>query len=476
VATHLVGLVARYGYAVIALFLFGEGLAIPFPTDTTVVTASALAARGHLSLVVVFIVATISTTGGTTAAYYLGRRGSTFLTRHAHGGTGALVRTRHFFERHGTSAVLFGRFVPVMRMLISFVAGISAMDARRFTAYNLAGAAIWAGAFCAIGYFFGHHASAFYHQLVRAALVAAFGIAALVTIAVAGGWLIEDSESTWRAEGTIWHRVLMSRPVRWLGQRSPRARAVLFRRFSAADYLGLNLTLGLGMSFVLLLVFSAIAQSVLSKSTIVRFDLDLAEALHQGATPTGIAFWFVVTRLGSFAMAAVVGASFAGWYATRRGWLPFAGWVAALAGSQLLAWTLKHVVHRERPIFEVAFAREASFSFPSSHVLGAVVGYGMIAYFVVCLTTSRFWRTLVVGFAAALVVAVGYSRLYLGLHFFSDVVGGMAAGAVWLTGCITALEVARRKQEANSLGAAARLTASPAQIPPSDRTEPSAIQ
>jgi undecaprenyl-diphosphatase len=456
VAAHLVGLVARYGYALIALCLFGEGVGIPFPTDTTVVTASALAARGHLSLVLVFIVATLSTSAGTSAAYYLGRRGSTFITRRAHGGARALAYTRQFFERHGESAILFGRFVPVMRMLISFVAGISAMDARRFLLFNAAGGAIWAATFCGIGYFFGHHASAFYHQLVRAGLVVGFGLAALVTLAVAGGWLIEDVDSTWRAEGTLWHRILMSRPVRWLGERSPRAQAVLFRRFSPADYLGLNLTLGLGVSFVLLLIFAAIAQSVLSKSAIVRFDLDLAEALHQEVTPAGIGFWFLVTRFGSFAMAAVAGAGFAVWYALRRGWLAFGGWLAALAGSQLLAWALKHAIHRPRPIFEVPYANEPSFSFPSSHVLGALVGYGMVAYFVVCLTPSRFWRTLVIGLAALLVVAVGYSRLYLGLHFFSDVIGGLAAGAVWLTACITALEVARRKQEAAPLGAAAR--------------------
>ena len=455
-ASHLVGLVAQYGYALIALFLFGEGLAIPFPTDTTLVTASALAARGHLSLVLVFVVATLSTAAGTTAAFYLGRSGSTFIMRRAHGGAGALGRAHRFFERHGASAVLFGRFVPIVRMLISLVAGVSQMDARRFAAYNLAGAAIWATAFCAIGYFFGHHAGAFYHQLVRAALVVGFGLAALVTLAVAGGWLIEDAEAAWRAEGNAWHRVLTSRPVRWLARRSPTVQSILFRRFSPADYLGLNLTLGLGVSFVLLLIFGAIAQGVLSKMAIVRFDVGLAEALHAGATPGGVAFWSLVTRLGSISVAAVFGIGFALWYASRRGWLAFGGWVAALAGSELLAWALKRAVHRERPIFEVAYATEPTFSFPSSHVLGALVGYGMIVYFVVCLTTSRLWRALAITLVAMLIVAVGYSRLYLGLHFFSDVVGGLAAGAVWLTACITALEVARRKQETEPLAYAGR--------------------
>ncbi|HEX4682892.1 MAG TPA: bifunctional DedA family/phosphatase PAP2 family protein, partial [Gemmatimonadaceae bacterium] len=441
-AAHLVGLVAKYGYAIIALFLFGEGVAIPFPTDTTVVTASALAARGHLSLALVFLVATLSTAAGTTAAFYLGRSGSNFLTKRSHAAR-ALGRAHRFFERHGPSAILFGRFVPVVRMLISFVAGVSSMDARRFALFNLAGAAIWAAAFCSIGYFFGHHPGAFYHQLVRAALVAAFGLAALVTIAVAGGWLIEDVDAAWRAEGTIWHRVLMSAPVRWLARKSPAVQSVLFRRFSPADYLGLNLTLGLGVCFVLLLVFAAIAQSVLSRLAIVRFDIDLAEALHAGASPEGVAFWSLVTRFGTMPFVTVFGAVFAIWYARRHGWLPLAGWLAALAGSELLAWSLKRAIHRERPVFEVAYATEPTFSFPSSHVLGALVGYGLIVYFVSCLTSSRLWRTIAVIGGAVIVLAVGYSRLYLGLHFFSDVVGGLAAGAVWLTTCITALEVAR---------------------------------
>ena len=80
----------------------------------------------------------------------------------------------------------------------------------------------------------------------------------------------------------------------------------------------------------------------------------------------------------------------------------------------------------------------------------------MVVYFVVCLTRSRVWRATAAAAAAALVVGVGFSRLYLGLHFFSDVVGGLAAGAVWLTACVTALEVARQRQDATERGAAAR--------------------
>ena len=114
------------------------------------------------------------------------------------------------------------------------------------------------------------------------------------------------------------------------------------------------------------------------------------------------------------------------------------------------------MVHRQPPVFQVPYATETAFSFPSGHVVGGLVGYGMIVYFIFCLTPSRPWRTLAVIAGAVIVLAVGFSRLYLGLHFFSDVIGGLAAGAVWLTACVTALEVARRKQDANLLGEAAR--------------------
>ena len=450
VAAHLVSLVGHYGYALIAIFLFAEGLAIPFPTDSTVVTASALAARGHLTLVLVFLVATGATTAGTTAAFYVGRNGSTFLERHAHGGARALERAHRFFARHGATAILFGRFIPVGRMFVSFVAGVSEMDARRFAFFNVAGAAIWAAAFCAIGYFFGHHPGAFYHQLVRAALVVGVALCTLVTMVVAGGWLVEDAEAAWRVEGTLWHRLLMTRPVRWLAGHSPRARAILFRRFSPADYLGLNLTLGLGMTFVLLLVFLAIAQAVLASDAVMRFDLELARALHETPLPGGIRSWTTVGWLGTLPAMGGLGLAAALLVGRRHGWLPLVAWVAALAGAELLSAALKHVVHRD-----------AAFSFPSGHVLGAIVGYGMIAYFVVLSTASRVARALALATAATVVLAIGFSRLYLDVHYFSDVIGGLAAGALWLTACLTALEVARRKQAGDALGAGARRPSEP---------------
>jgi undecaprenyl-diphosphatase len=78
--------------------------------------------------------------------------------------------------------------------------------------------------------------------------------------------------------------------------------------------------------------------------------------------------------------------------------------------------------------------------------MGSFVGYGMLAYLLITFWATRNSTRVFIAVAALLLVlAVGFSRLYLGLHYFSDVVGGYAAGGVWLVACISGIEVARRQ-------------------------------
>ncbi len=443
---HLGRWIGEYGYLIVGLFIFAEGLAIPFPTDTTLVTAAAFAARGHLSLAVIFLVSTVSATAGTTVAFIAGRRGGSFFERHSRRvNPTVLARTRGFFDRHGGSAVVIGRFVPVARMLISPLAGLSTMSLARFTVFNLIGAAAWSAVFCGVGYFFGQHPPAFGAGLARGALVITLGLGVLAVVAMAGGWLVEESDAAWRAEGSLWHRVLATAPLRWLGAHSPRARAFMFRRFTAGDYLGLNLTLGLGLSFVALVIFGAVARALLARDAVPEFDLALTHALRAAATPAGDAFWRAVSSLASFPALAVPGLTLSVLLAPRRGWLPFVGWTGSLVGAGLLDLAVKHFYAHPHGI--VAETGAINMGTPSGQALGALVGFGMIAYFVVLLAPGRRSGMAVVAAAALLVVATSFGRLYLGERYFSDVVSGLAAGGVWLAACLTGLEVARRRDE-----------------------------
>ena len=449
---HLGQLIGDYGYMIVALFLFAEGIAIPFPTDATLVTAGAFAAHGRMSIPVLFVVSTISTTAGTTIAFLLGRRGGDFFEKHSKRVHPAILeKTKHFFDRHGGVMVAVGRFIPFARMLISPLAGLSTMSLARFTAFNIVGAAVWSAVFCGIGYFFGHHPPTFGHGLLRGALVLVVALGVLITIAVAGGWLVEESDAAWRAEGTIWHRILMSAPLRVLTARSPAARAFLFRRFTPGDYLGLNLTLGMGLSFVALVIFGAITDAVLSRDAVPRFDLELAAALRESATPWSMALWTGVSQLGQLPIVAAFGVSLAVWLSWRRvSWVPLVGFAAAMGGRFILDTVVKHFfVHQHGPVTDFS---GASLGTPSGQALGSLVGYGMVAYFLILLVQNERARVVIAVAALLVVLAISFGRIYIGDRYFSDLVSGLAAGTVWLSACLTGLEVARRKASARQLG------------------------
>ncbi|CAN5912261.1 hypothetical protein BH11GEM2_BH11GEM2_36120 [soil metagenome] len=442
---HLTRLISDYGYLIVALFIFAEGIAIPFPTDTTLVTAAAFASHGRLSLTTIILVSTVATSLGTSVAFVLGRRGGDFFDKHSKRvSPTVLARTRTFFDHHGSTAVLIGRFIPFARMLISPLAGLSTMTFARFTVFNVAGAAIWSSVFCGVGYFFGQHPPKLGHGLVRGALIVAVGLGVIVTIAVAGGWLVEESDAAWRAEGTIWHRILMSPPLRWLAGHSPAARAFLFRRFTPGDYLGLNLTIGLGLSFVALVIFSSITNSLLAQGAVPEFDLFLAAAMRETATPFSVAFWSRVSSAGNLLVVALPGVALALLLTYRtQSKLPVLGFAASLIGSAALDAVVKYFfAHQHGPLVP---GGDASMGTPSGQALGSLVGYGMVAYFLVLLASRHVTRVLIACAAVLLIVSISFGRMYLGERYFSDIVAGLAAGSVWLSACLTGLEVARRK-------------------------------
>src|SRR5271170_2480706 len=127
----MVHLVARYGYVVVALLVGAEGVGIPLPGETALLTAAALAARGHLSFLGVVIASAIGVALGGMGGYGIGHTaGHAVVVRY--GGwfgitQGRLERTHQFFEEHGAGAVLVSRFVPVVRIMTGIIAGVSKM-------------------------------------------------------------------------------------------------------------------------------------------------------------------------------------------------------------------------------------------------------------------------------------------------------------------------------------------------------------
>ncbi|XXT19606.1 phosphatase PAP2 family protein [Sorangium sp. So ce429] len=226
-------------------------------------------------------------------------------------------------------------------------------------------------------------------------------------------------------------------------QRFP-ALARVLHGLSAAEYLVIHLALGLALSMAAL-VFVALAEAVNGDAWIVQVDLALARALHASSSSAGVAALRAFTFLGSGAALTVVAIVVAAVLLRRRHRVLAIGWLIALAGGGLLNYALKALFARQRPTFADPLAVAHGWSFPSGHSMGTFITFGMLSYLGLLFVRTLRARLLLVAFALSWTVTMGFSRMYLGVHYLSDVLAGFAAGSVWLAACISGIEVARRR-------------------------------
>jgi undecaprenyl-diphosphatase len=127
----------------------------------------------------------------------------------------------------------------------------------------------------------------------------------------------------------------------------------------------------------------------------------------------------------------------------RKGrWIDAAGLALASGGAGILNQLMKFFFQRVRPDLVPSPFHLTSYSFPSGHSMGSIACYGMLAFVLARLLRRPAHRALVVAAAALLIVCVGVSRVYFGVHYPTDVLGGFLAGGTWLAISIAAVEAA----------------------------------
>lgn len=173
------------------------------------------------------------------------------------------------------------------------------------------------------------------------------------------------------------------------------------------------------------------------------FDMAVLQALHPDpanpSDPVGPA-WLDhaavdLTSLGSVSVLAAIALLAGGFLMLRRKWLETALIAAAFAGGLTISQTLKTVFNRERPPEDYRAAEILNASFPSGHAMLSAVVFLTLGAMLAQAAKGRALRIYVMSAAIALTVIVGVTRVYLGVHWASDVLAGWAAGAAWGTGC-----------------------------------------
>ena len=217
-------------------------------------------------------------------------------------------------------------------------------------------------------------------------------------------------------------------------------------RLTPGGYLGLHLTVGAAIIVLASWWFGGVAEDVITGDPLVILDQKIAVWFHEHATGTLTHVAIYITSLGSVAFlggASLVTAVFFLW---RRDWHWLLTLALTMGGGSLLNLLLKYLFHRERPILEQPIMTLASYSFPSGHGMGATLFYGLAAIFIAARLASWRWRVPVFLSAFFLILLIGLTRIYLGVHYLSDVMGAMAAGLAWLAFCVTAVETLRMRR------------------------------
>lgn len=350
-----------------------------------------------------------------------------------------LERGERFFRTHGGKSVVLGRFVGPIRAVIPTVAGIAGMSPWRFTLVNVISAIAWAPAYLLPGFILGI-------SLLSLASQMAWRITVVVLGLLAGIWFIYWLfRKLYQFLAPISGN-LLTRSLHW-GRRIPHygwiVDSLLDPDRSDAPALS-RLALVLLTGFW---VFVALSAFQISRAAYSGLDHAVLTLLQQLRFPALDRFMVGVSQLGDVAVIGPLSAAILIYFAARKQWIAAGHWLSAAAFAAVAQWGLKLLFASDRPM-EI-YSGAAHYAFPSGHAINASVIFGLLAIMLAQGSNTKRWS--IYATTAVLIIGIGFSRLYLGAHWLSDVLAGLGLGLAWAA----LVGIAYRRHTRASTGATA---------------------
>ena len=451
-------------YLLVGVFAFAEtgafvGLVVP--GETVMLLGGAVAGQGAIDVYILIAIAWFAAWAGDTTSFLVGRRlGRDFVLRNGPRfglGHERFEGVEDYFSRHGGKTIFIGRFVGIVRALAPFIAGSSGMRYRAFVPYSILGTGIWSSAHILIGYVFSRSID----SAAKYAGRGAFLLGTLIAVTAGSIFLYRRFrvEENRRAA------------VRWMeGHSVARWLVVLGRRFQPQlRFVWERVTPGgtFGLEFTTLMATLAVAGFVLvAYVSIVSGDagptpgdmtaVDVVDSLRTG--------WLVdvakaVTVLGSSALVLPLAAVSGVLLAIRRRWAELGVLAVGIGLTFFGVHEIKDAIDRPRP--DGGLVDVSGSSFPSGHAAYSTFYVWLAVTVVMRLRAGMTRGAAVVVAGIALTAAVGLSRVYLDVHYLSDVNAGWALGAAAFSLCAAvALVISTVRQ--NEPGASTRVARDPA--------------
>jgi undecaprenyl-diphosphatase len=418
-------------YLLVGVFAFAETgafIGLVVPGETVMTLGGAVAGQGAIDVYLLIAIAWFAAWLGDTTSFFLGRRlGRGFVLRNGPRfgiSNERFERVEDYFGRHGGKTIFIGRFIGLVRALAPFIAGSSGMGYRAFVPYSILGTGLWSSLHIVIGYLF----SRSIETAAEYAGKGAFLLGSLIVVVV-------GSVLLYRHFRVPENRVAA---VRWMeSHRVSRWLVVAARRYQPQlRFLWNRVTPGgtFGLEFTSLMAALAVALFVLVAYIVViggdpgptsgdERAIDVVERLRSGFL-TDVAK--VVTFLGSGVFTWGLAAVCAVALAIRRRWAEVGVLLAGMTMTSVGFLEIKDAVDRPRP--EDGLVATSDSAFPSGHAAHSVLYLWIALTIVLRLRPGMARATAVILTGLALTIVVGLSRVYLGVHYMSDVSAGWALG------------------------------------------------
>jgi len=391
-----------------------------------------LSARGYLSLTLCILFFAAGAIIGDAISYYLGLKGIKVFGKH---GQKHMKKAEGFFKNHGGKSILFGRFSGPIRPFIPVGAGMFKMAHGKFQFWNVVSAFAWILVYALLGYFFGNAFGIIEKWSKRIGTVVTIAVVILLILYFFKNYLIKHGKlilgSIENIFSIIARKISESAFIRKIVEHHPVIFGFIRRRFRRKAFMGLPLTLLFIAIMYTLFLFIGMVEDVITSDSILLLDNEIAQIFYYYRDPQLVSIFLWITLLGKWEIilfGLLISILILVLFKKRK---DIIGLLITITGSMLFDVLGKLLIQRDRPE-GIAVYHENSFSFPSGHATIAMAFYGFITYYLV--KYIRSWQNKInfLFLGITIILAIGLSRLYLGVHFVSDVLGGYLLGFLWL--------------------------------------------
>jgi undecaprenyl-diphosphatase len=398
IAHNLQAIVEHGGYLFILLSTISEGIPIFgqfIPGHSVVIISGLLAKIEVLNIYKVFLVVIFGAVIGDIIGFYLGKKyGISLLTKFGQ----YLFLKKEYIDKalllvkeNTAKAIILGRFSPITRTLSPFLVGASGIHTKKFWVYDSIGVIIWASVSIMIGYIFG----ASYHAVSVA-------LGKYILLAIILGVLI-----TW-------------------GYRFINKQFHIFAKYELIT-LGFNL-------FGLYLFFKTVQDAITDKVFLLELDVFVNNFFFIHSQEWIRDFMLIFTNIFSPTLITGVSVVLIAYLIHKKNYYYSLISIFSLGGGYVFTFIIKNIVTRIRP--ENAFISVSGYSFPSGHAVAATIFFTLLIYFFIVKIKSMIIREILVVICVISMLLTAFSRVYLGVHWLSDVLAGIGFGLFWVTSII----------------------------------------